>query len=167
MSARRKLAIVHQQRPPLVHAAEPEIAWQDYDRIEPGVYFGYCKWAKRYQYPRFRRWTCLLRFDVLSDDLLQVLARVPWWMSLGKREKPHAGRGSRYFREWVRANGRPPTRGDRLSPKVFTRRMARVEIADTKSEAPYSVVRRIISWEAALQFRVNQSASHTVNGGMG
>ena len=79
-----------------------------------------------YRDPAFRRWTCLLRFDVLSNDMLRVVARVPCWMALGAREKPHAGRRGIYFREWLRANGGPPIRADRLSPRVFLRRMARV-----------------------------------------
>lgn len=134
--------------PVLVRRPEPEILWPDYDRIEPGIYSAYCRWAKHYRDQGFKRWTCLLRFDVLSDDLMRVVARVPLWMNLGERERPHAGRRSRYFKEWIRANGgRSPPRKDRLSPTVFTRRMARVEIADTKGEVPYSKVLKILAWE--------------------
>src|SRR5438309_4461 len=107
--------------PVLVSQAEPEIEWQNYDRIEPRVYPAYCRWAKHYRDPGFKRWTCLLHFDVLSDDLMRVIARVPWWMNLGSRDKPHAGRRKRYFKEWILANGGPPARYDRLSPKVFTK----------------------------------------------
>lgn len=134
----------------LVTRTEPAIQWQDYARIEPGIYPAFCGWAKQYRDPAFKRWTCLLRFDVLSSDLLRVIARVPFWMNLGARGQPHAGRRARYFAEWVRANGGPPTRHDRLSPRVFTTRMAQVEIGDTdpkKSPAPYSVVRKIVEWE--------------------
>lgn len=155
----------HVQGPALVPEREPEIEWQRYDRIQPGVYPAYCRWAKHYRDPGFKRWTCLLRFDVLSDDLLRVLARVPFWMNLGDRDKPRAGRRRRYFKEWVRANGEPPTRRDRLSPKLFIGRMARVEIGDTKGDAPYSVVREILSWETGSSFGVTQSASHTVKEG--
>jgi hypothetical protein len=145
---------------------EPAIQWRDYDRIEPGVYPAYCRWAKCYRDPEFKRWTCLLRFDVLSDDLLRVLARVPFWMNLGAHDRPDAGRRKRYFKEWVLANGEPPLRKDRLSPRVFTRRMARVEVGDTKGHAPYSVVRRIVAWETGAA-RVTQSSSHTVKDGSG
>jgi hypothetical protein len=131
----------------LVPHTELEIQWRDYDRITPGVYPAYCRWAKHYRDPGFKRWTCLLRFDVLSDDLMLVLACVPFWMNLGARDKPDAGRRKKYFQEWVRANGEPPMRSDRLSPRVFTGRMARIEIGDTKGDAPYSVVRRIVCWE--------------------
>ena len=40
-------------------------------------YPGYCRWAKQYWDGGFRRWTCLLRWDVLSDDLLTASALVP------------------------------------------------------------------------------------------
>lgn len=134
--------------PLLVTSTEPAIEWGDYARIKPGVYPAFCRWAKHYRDPRFRRWTCLLRFDVLSDDLMRVLARVPMWMNLGAGERPHAKRTSRYFKEWIRANGnRSPPRKDRLSPTVFTRRMVRVEIADTRGLVPYSKVLKILAWE--------------------
>jgi hypothetical protein len=123
------------------------IGWNEYTRIAPGEYRAYCKWGKHYRDPGFRRWTCLLRWDVLSDDLLKVIACVPQWFSLGSREKPHASRRGSYLPEWIRAYGGPPARRDRLSPGVFVQRMARVEIGDTEGPAPYSVVRRIIEWE--------------------
>jgi hypothetical protein len=136
--------------PTLVRSHEPEIEWRNYPRIQPGSYFAYCCFAKHYRDPGFRRWTCLLRFEVFSDNLLRSLGCVPFWLNLSDGEKPHAGRRSKYFSEWIRANGAAPTRGGRLSPRVFAGRMARVEIGDTdptKSPVPYSVVRRIVSWE--------------------
>lgn len=158
MTPRQAAALV------LVPRSEPQIGWRDYDRIEPGMYCAYCRWAKTYRDPGFKRWTCLLRFDVLSDDLIRVLAHVPFWMNLGTGDKPDAGRRKRYFREWVRANSDPPRRKDRLSPQVFARRMARVEIGDTEGPAPYSVVRKILSWETGSAV-VTHSASHTVKDG--
>lgn len=68
------------------------IEWKDYPRIPPGEYRAYCKWGKQYLDPGFRRWTCLLRWDVLADDLFKVIACVPQWFPLGTREKPHASR---------------------------------------------------------------------------
>lgn len=97
--------------------------------------------------PGFSRWTCLLRWDALTGDLVCVLACVPQWFALGEGAKPYASRRGKYLPEWIRANGGPPTRKDRLSPNVFLRRLARVEIRDTKGPAPYSVVHRIIEWE--------------------
>jgi hypothetical protein len=129
---------------------EPEIAWREYPRIAPGQYPAYAAFAKTYQDRAYRRWVCLVLFDVLADDLLRVIARVPLWLNLGSGEKPRAGRRGNYLREWVKANRGPPVRGDRLSPKVFVGRIARVEVGDTDAERspiPYSVVRRIVRWE--------------------
>ncbi len=139
-----------------------KIEWREYPLIQSREYSAYCRWAKGYRDPVFRRWTCLLRWDVLADDLVTVIASVPCWLPLGKREKPWASRRGKYLKEWVRANGGPPARGDRLSPRVFARRMARVEVGDTdpnKSPAPYSVVRKILSWETGP---VSGSLSHPV-----
>jgi hypothetical protein len=123
------------------------IEWKDYPRIVPGEYRAYCKWGKHYRDPGFSRWTCLLRWDALTTDLVCVLACVPQWFALGARAKPQASRRGKYLPEWIRANGGPPARKDRLSPNVFLRRLARVEIRDSKGPAPYSVVHRIIEWE--------------------
>src|SRR6266446_4994799 len=150
-----------QPKPVLVTPPDPAIQWRDYDRITPGAYAAYARWARCYQDPQFKRWTCLIIFEVLSDDLTRILARVPMWLNLGPGEKPNAGRRRKYFNEWVKANGGRPLRRDRLSPKVFTRRMARVEVADTKGDAPYSIVRRIVSWETGPG-RFTQSSIHTV-----
>ena len=81
-------------------------------------------------------------------DLLTTTAHcIPLWFGLGDDEKPRASRRGKYLAEWVKANGGPPGRGDRLSPNVFTRRIARVQIGDTKSPIPYSVIKKIIRWE--------------------
>jgi hypothetical protein len=130
--------------------AELEIQWRSYPLIQSGEYSAYCRWAKQYKDPGFKSWRCLLRWMVLTDDLLTVIATLPQWFPLGDGEKPRAARRGKYLKEWVRAHGSPPTRGDRLSPQVFVRRMARVEVGVTdpeKSPVPYSVVRRIVSWE--------------------
>jgi hypothetical protein len=126
------------------------IECKDYPRIPPGEYRAYCKWGKQYRDPGFRRWLCLLRWEVLTDDLARVIASVPQWFPLGSQEKPRASRRGKYLPEWIRANGGPPARGDRLSPGVFVYRMARVEVGDTEGPAPYSVVRRIIEWETGF-----------------
>jgi hypothetical protein len=123
------------------------IEWKDYPRIAPGEYQAYCKSSKRYPDRGFHRWVCMLRWDVLTDDLLRVIACVPLWLPLGTGDKPHASRRGKYLPEWIRANGGPPVRGDRLSPRVFVQRLARVEIGDTEGPAPYSVVRKVIEWE--------------------
>jgi hypothetical protein len=133
---------------PKIQPEGAAIEWKEYPRISPGEYLAHCYWGKRYRDPGFKRWTCLLRWNVLSDDAQRIVCEcVPLWFALGERVKPHASRRSRYLAEWVRANDGPPGRGDRLSPNIFTRRIAKVEIGDAKSPAPYSVVRRIIRWE--------------------
>src|SRR5271169_5501382 len=88
--------------------AEPEIEWREYPLIESRVYTAYCKFARRYWDPQYKRWTCLLLCDVLTDDLLAVIATVPMWLPLGRLEKPRASRRGNYLKEWVRANGGPP-----------------------------------------------------------
>jgi hypothetical protein len=123
------------------------IEWKEYPRIAPGEYRAYCRWGKQYRDPGYKRWLCMLLWEVLSEDLTEVLARVPIWYSLGSGKKPHASRRGKFLPEWTRANGGPPKRGDRLSPRVFVDRLARVEIGDAESAAPYSVVRKIIEWE--------------------
>jgi hypothetical protein len=144
--------------------AEPEIEWREYPRIPPGEYPAYCEWAKHYRDPGFRSWKCLLRWVVLTADRLTEIAKVPQWFALGDGEKPHGSRRGKYLPEWVRANGGPPFRGDRLSPRVFTRRMARVEVGDTdpeKSPVPYSVVRRIMTWDTGASPGQSVSKSHS------
>lgn len=133
-----------------VRRYEPDeaIQWNEYPRIPKGEYFANCYFGKKYRDPGFHRWTCILRWDVLSEDLQRTIAKcVPLWLPLGSGETPRASRRGKYLREWVRANGGPPGKGDRLSPRVFIRRVARVEIGDTDSPVPYSVVRKIIRWE--------------------
>ena len=143
----------------------PAVEWTEHPLIATGVYRAYSAVAKVYLDKGYRRWVCFIRWDVLSDDLLRVIARVPLWWTLGDGDKPRAKRRGKYLVEWVRANGGPPTRGDRLSPSVFRHRIARVEIGDTdakKSPAPYSVVRKILEWETgtapgSLSQQVTQS----------
>jgi hypothetical protein len=147
-----------------VRPFEPQIECKTYPRIEPGTYPAYCRFAKQYRDPGYHRWTCLLRWDVLADDLVTAIATVPLWLPLADGEKPKATQRGNYLREWVRANGGPPRRGDRLSPQVFVRRMARGEIADTdakKSPIPYSVVRKILSWETGPIVGHSVTKSHS------
>ena len=139
--------------------------WREYPRIAPGVYRAYSAVAKFHFDESFGRWVCFIRWDVFTDG--GRIVRIPLWYNLSKGKKPKAARRSKYFKEWVKANGGPPARGERLSPAVFRHRMALVEIDDTdikKSPVPYSVVRKILEWETAC--RVTQSTSHTVKGGI-
>jgi hypothetical protein len=124
-----------------------DVTWSDYPRLQPGEYPAYSVRAKAYRDPQYKRWTSIVWFDVLAADQQTVLGRVPWWLCLGSRNKPHAGRRSKYFLAWIRAYGGTPLRGDRMSARVFTHRMARVLLRDTTGPAPYSTVAEILSWE--------------------
>jgi hypothetical protein len=132
-----RIQLGRRRRPP----GGAQIEWADYPRIAPGVYCAYSAVAKTYFDRGYRRWVCFVRWNVLSADGMRVVARVPLWWTLGDRERPHATRRSKYFVEWVRANGGPPIRGDRLSPKVFRRRLARVEIRDTDARKSLRLIR--------------------------
>jgi hypothetical protein len=150
--------------PKLVSQSEPQVEWREYPRITPGEYRAYSAVAKFHFDRSIRRWVCFVRWDVLSDDLARLIARVPLWWSLGSGKRPRASRRGKYLAEWVRANGGPPLRGDRLSPNVFRYRMARVEVDDTdptKSPVPYSVVRKILSWETGPFRGHSVSKSHS------
>jgi hypothetical protein len=138
--------------PRLVGQSEPQITHDSYERISPGQYQAYCRSARIYRDPGFRKWLCVLRWEVLDAGNLSKIARVPQWLYIGR--KPHATRRSQYWREWCRAHGGPPSRVDRMTARVFTRRIARVLVADigppSQDGTPhyaYSVVRRVEQWE--------------------
>ena len=136
--------------------AEPEITWTYQPRITPGQYQGYTRSASVYRDGQFSRWVCAVQIDVLGSDLVTVLARLTWFLNLGEGEKPKAKLRMNYWLEWMRANGAAPTRKDRLSPNVFTKRYATVLVADTTKnfkqaqvtgDAAYSVIRGVVRWE--------------------
>jgi hypothetical protein len=142
------------RQPRIIRATEPEIDWFYAARIEPGEYPAYCRSAKHYYDHQFKRWVCAVQFDVLGDSLVEVLAQLTWYLNLGKREKPHAGRRSNYWDAWTKANGGPPRRKDRLTPRVFVGRHATVLVGDTAKnhrqvavKEGYSVVRDVLSWD--------------------
>jgi hypothetical protein len=102
---------------------------------------------------------CAVQFDVL-DQNLNKLARLTWFLNLGSGDKPQVARRSNYWAAWMKANGGPPKRKDRLSPRVFVRRYAVVVVADTtrdsrqelaSSEHAYSVIRDVVRWETGGQ----------------
>jgi hypothetical protein len=149
--------------------ADPEIAWRFVPRIEPGIYRAYCRSATVYRDGHFKRWLCAAQFDVLSEDLDSTLARLTMFLNLGSKEKPDVSRRRRYWSLWIQANGgRPPVRGDRLSPRIFTKRMAIVEVSDTTKNVRqepvtvtncYSVVRNVIEWQTGSPNMTPQSES--------
>jgi hypothetical protein len=126
--------------------------------LQPGEYLAYCRATSTYKDKQFKRWICLLQFDVRTDDLQAVIGEATRFFNLGNREQPHAGRRGDYWRAWCQANGGPPKRQDRLSSRVFEKRLARVVLRDVvkdfrdhKNEIDpaffYSVVADITRWE--------------------
>jgi hypothetical protein len=147
-----------QQRPILALACrtEPQIAWRYCERIEPGVYPAYSRSATVYRDGYFKRWVCAIQFDILGEALTEVLARLTWYLPLGSGTQPHAGRRGKYWAAWVKANGGPPERIDRLSKSAFVGRQAIVSVGYTTknhlqitvtAEEGYSVVREVLNWE--------------------
>lgn len=138
------------------HGSEPDISWDFISRIEPGRYPGRSRSAKVYRDKQFKRWVCAVQFDILDSSLMEVVGRLTWYLNLGTRERPHAGRRGNYWAAWVTANGGPPKRRDRLSPRVFEGRYARVRVEDTTKnhrqehigiQDAYSVIRSVVQWE--------------------
>jgi hypothetical protein len=136
---------------------DAQIEWADYDRVQPGEYSAYCRSGSQYFDRGYKRWVCILRFDLLAPNKVDVVARVQMWLSLGDGKRPRAARRGRFFQEWVRANGGPPVRGDRLSVRVFIRRMARVVVGDTNGPSgAYSVVQKVLDWETGCNESISQ-----------
>jgi hypothetical protein len=129
-------------------ALEAEDEGQRYPRIAPGEYSACCRWVNTYRNKLYQCWSCLLMFAVLAPDQQRVIAKkVPLWLGLGNREQPTAPPRGEYLKQWMAANGAAPVGGDFPSPEIFVGRIARVEIADSKSPAPYSRVHHIIEWQ--------------------
>jgi hypothetical protein len=185
MSAAPKLA--PEPRKLVVQIDETAAAWDEYDKVSPGVYPAYCKFVKTYKNPMFKRWVCLIKFELFPKNSTALsgddpVATVAMFLSLGSGEKPKAGKCSKYWENWTLANGGPPQRGDRLGNWVFLDRAATVEVENTgkqitpsdknrlrDAESPYSVVRRVLSWDTGLNRkgfppcrveRVTHSISH-------
>lgn len=125
-------------------------------RIEPGEYPAFSRSAAVYSDGLYQRWVCAVQFDILSDSLIETIARLTWYLNMGNRDKPHAGRRGKYWAAWIKANDGPPKRNDRLSPRVFERRYAVVRVDDTTKthrqdptdeQNCYSVVRDVVRWE--------------------
>ena len=136
---------------------EPEIEWTHTPRLPPGDYQAISRSARTYFDQQFQRWVCAVQFDIVRDSVsMEKIARLTWFLNLGSEAKARAGRRTKYWAAWIRANGGPPQRGDRLSPKVFSGRVAIVRVEDTAkthdrgtldSECAYSVIRDVIEWQ--------------------
>src|SRR5438132_1015972 len=95
--------------PKRVEPLELSVQWQDYDRIAPGVYPAYVRSARTYRDPQYKRWTCLLRFDVLNETLTRTIAHVPFWLNLSDYVRPLGG--SRPRRDGVYTLNQPKAGG--------------------------------------------------------
>jgi len=141
----------------------PEIEWAYRPRIPPGDYHAISRTASVYYDKQFKRWVCAVQFDIVGDSLaLTTTVRLTWFLNLGKGPNPRAGRRTKFWAAWVRANGEPPKRRDRLSPSIFAGRSAVVRVEDTskthdsgnvESEQAYSVVRAVIEWQTGGRFQ--------------
>ena len=120
--------------------------------IPGGQYLAFCRAADIYFDGGFKRWTCLLDFDILSERY-ELVAKLPLWFNLGTAKKAQVTRRSNYLAAWVNANGEPPSRMDRMSPRVFLHRMCRVTVGDSKGAMPRSVVKEILSWETGSDIK--------------
>ena len=135
--------------------AEHEISFRYVPSIPAGEYPAYCREAKIYQDRQFRRWVFVAQFDILDSSLINTIAELSWYLNLGSGKQPKAGRRGNFWSAWVQANGGPPKRNDRMSPRVFERRHAVVVVTDTTkthnsgtvcADESYSVVRCVREW---------------------
>lgn len=98
--------------------ATPALVWEGAERkrIPSGEYTARCVGYQGPQWTReFGRWGLFLKF-VIDPDEIEVVA----FYSFGEnRDAPKIGPRSKYFKDWVRANGEPPKHGQDMSPTVF------------------------------------------------
>ncbi len=96
----------------------PALVWEGAERprIRPGEYTARCTGYQGPQWVRaFGRWG--LRLDFVLEPEEQA---VSLFYSLGEdRNAFRFGTRSKYFKDWVRANGGPPKRGQEMSPAVL------------------------------------------------
>ena len=153
----------------------PSLVWHGADRprIEPGTYIGRCTGFQGPEWVRqFSSWKLRLEFVLDPDD-----HRVSEFYSFGtKRDSPHVGVRSKYYRTWVLANGGPPQRGQPMPPELITdpTLIFTVEVSDATTDGEnrvkedalvYSRVKKIlrvertsnqedtqVSWQAGSPF---------------
>jgi hypothetical protein len=100
--------------------ATPALVWTGAERprIPSGEYTARCADFQGPQWVReYGRWGLCLKFRLDPDDI-EICA----FYSFGEnRDEPKIGTRSKYFKDWVRANGGPPKHGQEMHPKVFIR----------------------------------------------
>jgi len=96
----------------------PTLVWEGAERprIPPGEYTARCTGYQGPEWVRaFGRWGLRLNFVLDPDD-----EAVSAFYSLGEdRNEFRISTRSKYFKDWVRANGGPPKRGQEMSPAVL------------------------------------------------
>lgn len=98
--------------------APPSLVWRGANRprIAPGDYPARCTGHQGPQWIReWGRWGLRLEFALDPDE-----QQVSIFYSFGEnRDVPKIGNRSKYFKDWVRANGGSPNNGQEMSPEVF------------------------------------------------
>jgi hypothetical protein len=126
---------------------------QTYPLVAPGVYCGEvlsttCHWDRR-----FGRWVVSLKFRIVAIEPPSEPGgdEIYCLMNAGCGPTPRAGRRSHYWRYWTIANGGPPHRRQRMTSKVFLRRLFEIRVGTVESDflqrpqiAEYSIVREIL-----------------------
>jgi hypothetical protein len=96
----------------------PALVWEGAERprIPPREYTARCTGFQGPQWVRaYGRWGLRLDFALDPDE-----QPVSAFYSFGEsRDAPKIGSRSKYFKDWVRANGGPPKHGQVMSPEVF------------------------------------------------
>ena len=98
--------------------APPALVWQgpELPRVPPGEYPARCVGYQGPEWVRaFGRWGLRLNFVLVPEE-----QGVSAFYSLGESRKAFKfGTRSKYFKDWVRANGDPPRHGQEMSPAVL------------------------------------------------
>lgn len=132
----------------------PALTWEgiSYVRVPEGRYQAV---ATRWQGPEwvlaYSRWSLLVEFELLNDG-----SRVCTFYNFGEdRGKPKIFQKGRYRKEWTRANGDSPRKGEDMTPNIFLDgQVFIVEVRDCRRDAKerakadaevYSVVSEIVS----------------------
>ena len=136
---------------------EDLIADEDRPRIPEGVYLVQCIQVKNIQY--YRTWKLHLRFKIAEGEHLELELDMFLNMtdSKGRRFKT-VPRASNFYKNWIIANyGCPPSRGDRMSSKIFLDGIFKAAVRDAIPKFPdgkdmpesihYSVISHLIRRE--------------------
>jgi hypothetical protein len=154
LSAHQSVGPVRVPGPEKTSEFAPVCDENPYPLLKPGKYAAQSVHARIYRDPQFRRWTVMIRFQLLASGGLACVGQVCGFFNLGQDENPRAGRRSRYWRAWVIANGAQPRKRQVLSPRVFKGKIFEVEIETVRHgqdgrEHPiamqYSTVREILA----------------------